>query len=252
MNYQHVPFKEYNGHFIRNDVDIPQSGKYLLIESYETFCKYFGIANIGGSRKYVTPEVFNDYCVLAVLKDFAANAKVNSVVCSGPTMVLTYTFDKFETKTWTGYTPLIVSVPKVYIGHPHCTNFQFLRHEAMFAINSLKAGNSSSADNVVGGWSDYHGVNEEEKEIFAKGMENLDGVKYIPVLCKCQVVAGMNYTFICLARGVYPQAKWALAKVSMHRAPDGRIYRKGINDLGPIENMHNIDQRIRDVVDANA
>jgi predicted small lipoprotein YifL len=62
----------------------------------------------------------------------------------------------------------------------------------------------------VGGWelSPDATVTDDAKAAFEKAMEGLDGVSYEPVaLLGTQVVAGMNYCFLCEATVVAPEAK---------------------------------------------
>ncbi|ECI4527895.1 hypothetical protein DQZ30_02470 [Salmonella enterica subsp. diarizonae] len=253
MNYQPVPFKVFNGHFIRNDVSIAKNGEYLFIENYDTFKKYFGTASyMYSSSKFVTPDLFEENCIFAMLKDYAATTNVNSVSCIDTTLIVNYSFEEFDTPTWKGHTPVIFSVPKSFIGYPHCTNFRFLRQEALIAINGVTASNTESNVELTlqGGWSGYHKVNKEERGIFKKGMDNILGVEYTPVFCKCQVVAGMNYAFICLSRGVYPDAKWSLVKVSLFKSLDGKVHRKAIEHLGPTEETPEVEKQINDAIKA--
>lgn len=244
-----VPFEQYNGHFIKNTVDIPLNGLYLLIENYERFEEYFGTATImGEQRRLVTPDLFTNRCVLAVLKDYLAEPSVHALTCLGPKMVFTYAMDKIETESWTARTPLIVSVPKSFIGHPHCTDFVFLKMEHHTAINSAAEANSKDA--VMGGWSDYYPVDERAKEIFEQAMSESLGVYYVPFLYKSQTVAGTNYEFVCLSKAVYPNAKWNMTKVSIFQPLHGPAKCIGIHPLSPIENIKNADELISEAEEA--
>ncbi|NMU18513.1 hypothetical protein HKA97_00780, partial [Vibrio parahaemolyticus] len=50
---------------------------------------------------------------------------------------------------------------------------------------------------MAGGWSPFHELTAENKEVFAKGIEGFVGVKYSPLVVATQVVAGQNYAFFC-------------------------------------------------------
>lgn len=247
----HVPFEQYNGHFIKNTVNIPSNGSYLLIESYESFEEYFGTAAImGEQRKFVTPSLFINHRVFAVLKDYLAEPSVHSVTCLGPKMAFTYSMDKIETEGWTAHTPLIVSVPKSFIGYPHCTDFVFLKMEHHTAINSASEANSNDA--IVGGWSNYNPVDQRAREIFEQAMNGLMGVHYVPFLYKTQLVAGTNYEFVCLSKVIYPNARWSVAKVSIFQPFQGPAECTGIRPLSPIENIENANKLISKAEEAIA
>lgn len=51
----------------------------------------------------------------------------------------------------------------------------------------------------VGGWTEFRPLTPEDKEVFDKAMEGLDGVGYKPTEVATQVVAGTNYCFYCEA-----------------------------------------------------
>ena len=63
---------------------------------------------------------------------------------------------------------------------------------------------------LSGGWQrpENNEISPEARAAFDKAMENLTGVDYEPKsLLGTQVVAGMNYCFLCKATVVYPGAE---------------------------------------------
>ena len=65
---------------------------------------------------------------------------------------------------------------------------------------------TQGTDTLVGGWTTYScDISAEEMEVF-KSAVTLDGVDYTPVVVASQVVSGMNYSYFCNAKGVYPGA----------------------------------------------
>lgn len=86
-----------------------------------------------------------------------------------------------------------------------------------------KTRNNIMSTHMVGGWSPFHELTEENKEVFAKGIEGLVGVKYSPLVVATQVVAGQNYAFFCNAQVVYPGAQPYPAMVHMFSDLDGNV-----------------------------
>ncbi|MBK1687022.1 hypothetical protein [Rubrivivax gelatinosus] len=78
---------------------------------------------------------------------------------------------------------------------------------------------------MPGGWSPFcFELTEEDRQVLKTAMEGLLSVSYTPLAAAHQVVAGMNYCFLCKARAVYPDATDFAAKVYIyqplgHRAP---------------------------------
>jgi len=52
---------------------------------------------------------------------------------------------------------------------------------------------------ICGGWSAFHPLNNDEKNIFNEAIKGLVGVNYTPIEVSTQVVEGMNYRFLCNA-----------------------------------------------------
>jgi len=58
---------------------------------------------------------------------------------------------------------------------------------------------------IPGGWSGFHAVTPDEQKIFAGVVKPL-GVNYEPLQVATQVVAGLNYCYLCKASIVSPGA----------------------------------------------
>lgn len=52
---------------------------------------------------------------------------------------------------------------------------------------------------MCGGYTKFRIVDEDAKQIFEKALNGLVGVKYEPFAVSSQVVAGVNYIFLCNA-----------------------------------------------------
>lgn len=51
---------------------------------------------------------------------------------------------------------------------------------------------------AFGGWSEFTcAINAEAKQAFTEAMEGFVGVRYTPFAVSQQLVAGMNYRFLC-------------------------------------------------------
>ena len=92
-----------------------------------------------------------------------------------------------------------------------------------------------SNEPVVGGWEkveDGH-ITPELEEMFNSAMETVLGVDYTPVeLLETQVVAGKNYKFRTMAKGVYPGAKEYEAIVTIYQDLQGNLQVLEIEDFG--------------------
>jgi len=79
-----------------------------------------------------------------------------------------------------------------------------------------------STENILGGWSEYTApISAEDMKVFNEAVQGLLGVHYTPVAVAKQVVAGMNYSFFCNKKGVYPGALNEAATVLIYFPPSG-------------------------------
>ena len=93
---------------------------------------------------------------------------------------------------------------------------------------------------AVGGWTltEDAALTEEAKDAFDKAMEGLVGVNYTPLaLLGTQLVSGTNYSILCEATVVYPDAQPYYALVTVYRDLQGKAEVRNIValDLGKIE-----------------
>jgi hypothetical protein len=79
-----------------------------------------------------------------------------------------------------------------------------------------------STENIMGGWSEYTApISAEDMKVFNDALNGFVGVNYTPVAVAKQVVAGMNYSFFCNKKGVYPGALNEAATVLIYFPPSG-------------------------------
>ncbi len=91
---------------------------------------------------------------------------------------------------------------------------------------------SAMAEPLVGGWTvpESSAITPELQEIFDSALEGLVGVSYKPVaLLGTQVVAGMNYRFLCEADVLYPHTEPYYATVTVYRDLQGNAIVTSIN-----------------------
>ena len=92
-------------------------------------------------------------------------------------------------------------------------------------------------DEVVGGWTVNHeftdaALTDEEKEIFEKAMEGIVGAEYVPVaVIAKQLVAGMNYMYLCGETIVYKEPSYKLACISIYKDLSGNVSLNGISNI---------------------
>jgi hypothetical protein len=84
-----------------------------------------------------------------------------------------------------------------------------------------------SSNAIVGGWSSYHNLTAEDKNIFNIALQRLEGVTYIPNAVSTQVVAGVNYRFKCSASKPPAYVIWECI-VEIFQPLDGEPYITGI------------------------
>ena len=101
-------------------------------------------------------------------------------------------------------------------------------------IQNTSAATRLSAEPLDGGWAqpDSPAVTDAARAVFDKALEDFTGVQYVPVaLLSTQVVAGMNYCFLCEATVVYPGAETGYALVYVYEDLDGNAAVTEIADL---------------------
>ena len=108
----------------------------------------------------------------------------------------------------------------------------------LFSLSACGQGKTEAKS--VGGWTltDDGAVTKESKDAFDKAMDGFVGVSYTPVaLLGTQLVSGMNYSFLCEATVVYPDARPYYAVVTVYQDTQGKAEIKNIValDLGKIQ-----------------
>ena len=87
------------------------------------------------------------------------------------------------------------------------------------------------SEQLVGAWTPFGPVTPEEQAVFNTALAGLVGVNYVTELVSTQVVAGMNYRFLCKATAVYPGAQPYQALVTIYQPPGGQPHVTSITKL---------------------
>lgn len=89
---------------------------------------------------------------------------------------------------------------------------------------------------LAGGWSGFSfTITTEAKEVFDRALKGFVGVKYTPLAFATQVVAGLNYCFVCRAQVAAPGTTEYLALVNIYAPPGGDPHITGIRRINPGE-----------------
>ena len=117
---------------------------------------------------------------------------------------------------------------------------------ALLMLLALTACGQKKEEAKVGGWTltDDGALTQEAQSAFDKAMEGLVGVNYTPLaLLGTQLVSGTNYSLLCEATVVYPDAQPYYAVVTLYQDLQGKAEVKNIValDLGKIEETGTIE-----------
>ena len=93
-----------------------------------------------------------------------------------------------------------------------------------------------AAEAVAGGWTLYDGMEEnisaEDREVLDKALEGYAGLSVRPIaMLGTQVVAGLNYMFLCETAPVVPNAEKSLSVVIVYRDLEGKASITGVTDF---------------------
>lgn len=87
---------------------------------------------------------------------------------------------------------------------------------------------------IVGGWAGFRfTLTDDDTQVFDKALERLLGVKYTPLAVATQVVAGVNYCFLCQGNIVNPDQTEFAAKVYIFQPPNGEPFISHIERVEP-------------------
>lgn len=96
---------------------------------------------------------------------------------------------------------------------------------------------------IPGGWSAWNfDINSNSADVdhaikvLETALEEIVGAEYEALAFTNQVVAGMNYVFLCKLTIIAPDLPKKLALVRVHEALNGSVERKGVEVLGPDPN----------------
>lgn len=83
-----------------------------------------------------------------------------------------------------------------------------------------------------GGYSTFRtDITREEMEVFNSAMRQIIGVNYEPIAVSTQVVAGMNYKFLCNAAIAYPNAFNYAVLITIYKPLDGPVHIESIEKI---------------------
>lgn len=85
---------------------------------------------------------------------------------------------------------------------------------------------------IPGGWFGFHNVSPAENEVLVSALTGLLGVKYEPLQVTTQVVAGMNYCFLCKATVLSPNPAPYPALIFVHQPLAGKPF---VTSIQPIQ-----------------
>ena len=77
--------------------------------------------------------------------------------------------------------------------------------------------NSSPEEAVVGGYSEQRKLSDEERALFDNVVADVAGVKYTPINVSTQIVAGVNYRFLCKGKEQERGGKKFYAVIVVHK-----------------------------------
>ena len=77
--------------------------------------------------------------------------------------------------------------------------------------------NSSPKQAVVGGYSESRKLSDEERALFDSVAAEIAGVKYEPINVSTQIVAGVNYRFLCKGKEQERRGKKFYAVIVVHK-----------------------------------
>ena len=86
---------------------------------------------------------------------------------------------------------------------------------------------------VLGGWSSFCTVSKEDIAVFEAALQGLTGCSYTPLLVATQVVAGMNYCFLCKGVTVVPDRPEFAALVYIYQPLEGEPHIREIKQVTP-------------------
>ncbi|MDO4808206.1 MAG: hypothetical protein Q4A07_13275 [Coriobacteriales bacterium] len=104
------------------------------------------------------------------------------------------------------------------------------------AEQSQDSGDSSASEHIAGGWTVYEEptvvLTDDEREIFQKASVGYTGVDLEPItVLATQVVAGMNYAYLCKAATVTADPVTNLAIVVVYNDLEGNATITSVKDI---------------------
>lgn len=79
-----------------------------------------------------------------------------------------------------------------------------------------------TAQPLCGGYTGQRALTDDERQLFEDVTRELDGVGYVPESVATQVVAGINYRFICTAKTVTRRPETYQAEITVYKPLPGQ------------------------------
>jgi len=90
-----------------------------------------------------------------------------------------------------------------------------------------------TVNTIPGSWSTYiYDISSQANEAFKIALEGMVGINYSPIAFAQQVVTGMNYSFFCNAKSIYPGRLNEAVIINIYQPLKGRAV---ISDIQPIK-----------------
>lgn len=94
-----------------------------------------------------------------------------------------------------------------------------------FALAAEAQPAEAGTEMLCGGWTVQEEIDADARRTFAKGAKQVSQYRLTPISCSTQVVAGLNYCFLCVARpGQGPTAgRSAYAALNLYEDLSGNV-----------------------------
>lgn len=75
---------------------------------------------------------------------------------------------------------------------------------------------------LCGGYTEQRALTDDERQLFEEVTRGLDGIDYTPESVATQVVAGINYRFICTAKTLTPKPETYQTEITVYKPLPGQ------------------------------
>lgn len=93
---------------------------------------------------------------------------------------------------------------------------------------------SEMAGTMAGTWTAWNfTITPEAQHVFNEAFKGFVGVHYTPLAFATQLVAGMNYAFLCKGKAVYPNAPETANVIHIYKPLQGQPHITQITTIRP-------------------